>query len=301
MSKFQDRFAERFAAKQSQRNTLAIQADVTSYEVLGEKGVVAKVVANVSGTRKPAAIRRAIEQTLGGRAHCIEASFRAVPTNGDSDSIVVVGFVAAQRESRMIETRRGLQEIAKNVLMDTSDNSVWDVRKVGGKEYMYRQQQENLSELLELAHVRTLGVPRLDKMRTGHTEVANYITYVDTKDAEVRYGYGAGSDGNMTLVMCRVTGGLTQVDNKAIITVTNFNRDPKERKIHASLIKAGNKLPKILNVHNKVTAGVITADAADYDYSNVDYKNLHDYYKAIYAYAPDYFNEIEKIINAYGF
>lgn len=288
-------FTERVGQRLLQNAKPNLSAVINSHTIIGN-GLV-KVVATITGNfgrdakSLAKATRTAIHSSVPG-TFCINNSFRVIPDTGDS--LRVVGFLAANRQSKVYEAAPNLKVIATNVLMDDVDQSVWELAEVGGKKVMFRQGQEDLSEVLELAHVRDTAAPRVDKLTGGDAHINEYASWVDAENKDVRYGYVVASNDEKTLVVSRSTGDLEQIDNRCLVAISNFARHPNARRVVASLAKKGQQRPQVLSA-------MIDKPYESYDFSQVDYNNIRDYYKAVFAYAPEYYAEFERIIDHYGF
>jgi hypothetical protein len=128
--------------------------------------------------------------------------------------------------------------------------------------------------------------------------MAEYVSYVDTASAEVCHGYSMGSNKEITVVLSRTTGESVQVPNECVVAIADIRHDKTEIATHKGLSRIGQKRPTAVTAAMSVG---LDKRYEDYDFSNVDYDNIREYYKALYAYAPAYYEEIEKIIDHYGF
>lgn len=286
-------FLERAGARLISRNQPNLNATINSFEVLGSG--VAKVVATISGnfgsnsSREAMAkiCRKAIHASVPG-VFCINNSWRVVPDTGDS--LRVVGFVGANRQSKPYEVKASYKEIAKNILMDTEDESVWEVSTVGGRKFMCLQGEEDIAETLEVARVRDVAAPNVNRlMSTAYT--GEYASWVDVENKDVRYGYVVSSTPEVSVVVCRLTNELVQINTQCLIALATPNSEVAK---HTKALAAkGQKRPAVLSALEK--------RYEEYDFSNVDYNNIREYYKAVFAYAPEYYAKFEQIIDHYGF
>jgi hypothetical protein len=293
-------FLERAGARLIAKNQPNLNATINSFDLVAPG--VAKIVATISGnfgsdpTQKVMAkiCRKAIHASVEG-VFCINNSFRVVPDTGDA--LRVVGFVGANRQSKPFEEKSSYKEIAKNVLMDVEDESVWEVSTVGGKKFMCLQGEEDISETLEVARVRDVSAPPISRF-TSVANTGEYASWVDVENKDVRYGYVVASGDEATVVMCRLTNELKQIATSCLIALAT--PDKRATKHVKELAAKGQKKPKVLAAVENFR-NTLDKRYEEYDFSNVDYNNIREYYKAVFAYAPEYYAEFEKIIDHYGF
>lgn len=274
------KFAQRLQGK------LLVEATVNQYQLLAP--TLARVLVTVTGHPKTVDdLRSAVRAAFQPEASPILSSFRLLEEVSQRTK-VAVGFITPNRETKPYVKANHLKQLASNVLMDTNDESIWDLKRVGDQMFMCRQTTEDLSELLALARVRDVSIDdkvELSNLVGSIASEGEYVTYA-TVEGDMGYGYCLASSEDHVLVSNRNTGRIDKVDIEQVVTVSHMGGEDKH--LFAALAKAGQKKPKV------------EAESGDIGISG-DWSNLHNYYKAVYGYDPEYFAKFEEIINAHGF
>lgn len=253
-------------------------AHLLRYELVTPQ--IAKVVATVSHDAGLADNRAALASLFQGRATPIANSFRQIETfNGQGQRLAMVGFVAANVLAQELtpEIQASFKEVAKNVLMDEHDRTMWQVAEVGGRKFIRRQHQEDLSELMhETATVANVGISR------QYTEISsltidtqgdfNVIAFVDPESLSIRTGYvcehASFENGFQLAALCKDSTDLVHVDERLVVQCA-YNVDPN------------NQLTQAL----QETAGFADADT------------LKRYYAKVYGFSPEYLRELDEEID----
>lgn len=152
------------------------------------------VISHANLERLPKAqMHAAIASAMGNRARPVAGSFRRVQTAGLD---AAVGFVALNQESKPYVEKEvsRLRVLAKNMLMDETDDSLWDVRTTaGGDRMLCRQVKEDISELLVTASVHVHRAPRLEHIASVAL-AGDIVSFVDPQTEEVRAGIVIASE-----------------------------------------------------------------------------------------------------------
>ncbi len=133
-------------------------------------------------------IRQAIASATGNTASPILKSFHAVNSNGLP---AYVGFVKANTSARPYERKEvaKMRVMAKNMLMDTADDSLWEVRSdTSGNRMLVRQNQDDLSTLLSSVKQSVPRAPKVSHLASV-ANVGDAIMYVDPRKEVVRAGF----------------------------------------------------------------------------------------------------------------
>jgi hypothetical protein len=139
----------------------------------------------------------AVCAAFGNKARPIETSFREVASYGNP---AMVGWVVLNRETKPYEevAAKKMKALSSNMLMDTSDDSLWEVKHTAsGQKMLARQQMDNLAELLVTARVRQPRAPKLDDVKAG-VDRGTFVSFVDPSTDTVRYGYVVATDLSIT-------------------------------------------------------------------------------------------------------
>lgn len=248
----------------------SVTANIHDSEMINDK--LAKVVCTFNTVATRSEMYLAVAHLFKGLAAPIEGSFRTVQTAGLT---AMVGFVAANVEVKPYEKAEvaKMKVMASNLLMDKDDESLWQVNSSGNEKYLVRQGHEDLSELVVLAKVRQHNVPRLDNLVTTSIQKSEYVSYVHPELCEVKFGYVLASDDDKLEVLPR-----DEDDSEEIST---------EMVIESAFLKGS-------DTQVAVEAGANPPANAS------DKASMKSYYKEMFSYAPEYYSELEKIIDSHS-
>lgn len=258
-------------------NTFSV--NLQDYEVLTP--TLAKVLITYSGTSPiKEEVRASIAKLFGQQASPVANSFRSLERTGGSKTLA--GFIRYQSDVKDYdETAADVQgrykQMASNLLMDNDDKSMWQIKAGSTGKYLVRKGEEDLSELVHLAHSKKSGQPTLSQLASVPAEPREFAAYVDMKQEEVMHGYVvAKSDDNtkMTVVAFDGEGELEEISVSQLVEVAAFDgEDEKEIGTKLSVTAAG----------------------------GMDRQAMIDYYKKAYSYSPDYIQSIIEMIDQHSF
>jgi hypothetical protein len=234
---------------------------------------VARVVLTFSG-RLPIQeeIRASINNLFKGKAQAIANSFRNLERSGSKS---IVGFVRSAAEIKEYvenaETAGRYVQTASNLLMDNVDKSMWEVRSGATGKYLVRKGEDDLSELVHMAHAKKSGAPTLAQIASVPPELKEYACFVDLVSEDLMHGFVVGRNGEVSTVACKENDGETcEVQTAQLVEVM------------------------VLSAEDEKASGMRLAESAA---SKADMKA---YYKKVYSYAPDYVREIDEIIDQHA-
>lgn len=248
---------DHFAAKLEQKVGAVAVATVYDYDMIA--GGIARIMCGFNRKVTPTEARAALSKTFDGQARVIEHSFRMIPGAKEWRPIMA-GYILSNREVRDFEESANYKVMATNILMDKTDESLWQLAtSPSGARYLTRQDNEDLFELLSMAKVRDVSIPTLASLASDVKDY-EYVSYVDTETASVRFGYALSGGITTATVLNRDTGTVTEVLKDMVIEVANLHGSDRKRAIASS-----------------------TPD-------------MVSYYKELYGYDPDYYAQLEEII-----
>ena len=225
----------------------------------------------------------ALAKLFNGAARPIENSFRVI---AGAKSPAVVGFIARNVEVRPYEAAAATKyrALASNLLMDETDDTLWQVHAAGEDKYLARHSEESLGELVSLASLRQehyrYDLPRLVHIASTDIQTNEYIAYVNPTTLEISHGYVvAALDGDSE-------GTLPVMDSE---TQERVNINP-ETVVESAFLNGGDV------EHIKRTKQV----AVTYSPDSWNAAEMKAYYKQVFSYAPEYLKEIEKIIDSHS-
>ena len=215
-------------------------------------------------------IHAEVSRLFNGLASPVADSFRKVKDG------VVAGYIKTSREVRDFDasavTAGKMKEMAANLLMDKTDESLWEKKSGASGDYLVRQGNDDLSGLVHLATNKQLGQPTFAHLASMPAEAKEFAAYVSKESEEVEHGYVVAS-----------------VDGK--MTVTPFGADETVEIQMAQLVEVINLDGEDAKAAGTVMAAEVAAD-----------KNaMTEYYRKMFSYAPDYVQKIIDMINSHAF
>lgn len=312
-------------ADQTQASVIAgsAVATTTGYEAISPDLCRVRVEIRNSDTTKEALLA-SVKAALGNNIQPVQGSFSCInyDANGMHQTREYVGLVAKGIETRTVEKAELGQRyatMAANVLMDSTDDSVWNMAtSPTGHMVLSRQVDENLSELIEMARKRNTANRNYKDPLVAIANVASYAHFYNSQTKTLDFGYVCGREADGSVVIAsRAFNDLVSVDERELISASNIHRDDLEYNIHKSLHTNGIKCPAHLirgmrAQRDKANAGLfsggrdkvealVTNTETPLDPFSVSYTDMREYYRQMYAYAPEYFAEFEKLITESGF
>lgn len=233
---------------------------------------LARVVLTLTGSMpRREEIRASVAELFKGHAAPVSNSFRELPQTGGTRT--VVGFVKASAEVRFMDEKGGkMKAMASNLMMDETDESMWEIRNGASGNYLVKQGNEDLSELAYSVKARRIGMPTLSNLESMPAETKEFAAFVDTKIEEVMYGYVVGSVGGKTQVIAYGETDTVDIDNDQLVEVSNLDgEDIKALGIEMAAAVAGDRAAMI------------------------------EYYKKAYSYDPSYIQKIIEMIDQHAF
>lgn len=256
----------------------------------------------------------AVANTLGDGVIPVIGSFQRINPKDN----IVVGLVTrgiATQSLSETDFQSRFTQVAKNVLMDNEDQSVWDlVSSKDGGVVLARQVDEDLSTLVAMARTRNMDNKLSHDVESMQPVTAGYARFYNPTIKGIDHGYLCGAEEDGTLIaVSRTLNDLVEVDARLLVACANIHVDANEYEIHAQLHRGGVECPAHLIkamqsqrananpfARNKAIA-LVTETEQPLNPESVSYENMREYYKQMYAYAPEYFADFEKMISESGF
>ena len=237
---------------------------------------VARVILSHTGTvPTQEEIRQKISACFENNAAAIAGSFRQLTANGDIKS--AIGFVKMSREVRPFDeneikaSAENFKVMASNLLMQKSDNSMWEIKSGASGKYLAKQTNDDLRELIHLAHNPVNSLPRFSAIASlaSITQPREFAAYVDLDAEEVMHGFVVASNDESLTILSRETGETVEVAANQLIQVQDLEGE-EQIALTAS--------PEMQNF-GQDAAGMIA------------------YYKLAYRHSPEY---VQKLIDMIG-
>lgn len=226
---------------------------------------LAKVVVSFTGAIDSDFIREELGRKLGNMATVVQSSFKQIQPG------VAVGFLRANRAIRTL-TESGEALTAKyrvmssNILMDTADKSLWDMKVGASGKYLTRRGQEDLTALVQASIQRRPDVPRLDQITIAKAAPSELVAFVDDT-GDLDHGFAVATSDDKVRVVSYARRIPVVVDYDRVVSIYPVS-------IPAS-------------IHRQVSAS-LTSDQK---------KQAKDYYTRLYSYSPDYLSLVLKQID----
>jgi hypothetical protein len=284
-----------------------IAATVVDYKMVTPS--LARVVATFNTTEAaPEALAAAVGVAFGNNATPIQASWRKLDSYGNP---AMVGFVSLNREVKAYtaDSVKGMQIMASNMLMDATDDSLWDVRDDGtGGKLLCRQNDNGLQKLMETARVRQHRAPRLETVMSA-ADVGNFAAFVDPKTEAMRYGYVLATD---LTIAPQPAGGvdLDPEDRLNAVEILPIDQGQMPDNSSDETRGEGNRIAERMVEDNFpvtvpcsviVEAAVLNGDDRVAEVAapsnGLNKQSLLDYNKRLYKHRPDYYAKLVDIIN----
>jgi hypothetical protein len=233
-------------------------------------------------------LREAIAAATGNNAYPIHRSFQRVTSYGLP---ALVGFVRANREVKPYEESNvsKMRTLAKNMLMDASDDSLWQViTTASGQRMLARQNQDDLSSVLSSVKQTVHRAPRIAQL-AGCAAVGDAVSFVDAKDERVKFGFVLASEG-------------PDADGDAVLDVIQMPDTSNDDADATEQMQSQDEAFSSVSVPESMVVAAITPPtrffakevAAPFDPDNL--KALKDYYTKIYNNGPNGANFVAMIL-----
>jgi hypothetical protein len=233
---------------------------------------IARVIISCTGqTPHNEDLRAEIASMFQDLASPVQGSFRRL--QGDGPVTTVVGFIKANREVKSMEEvdKTRMKVMSSNLMMSKDDKSLWEVRKGSSGEYLVRQGEEDLSELVALARRPKVGIPKLTAIASMPAEPKEFAAYVDLKLEEVQHGFVVASEKGIATILSSEGDEVVQCSTDCLVEVCHLDEED-EKMISPKMATAG-----------------------------MDKSAMIEYYKKAYSYAPDYVAKIIEMIGQHAF
>ncbi len=243
-------------------------ASITSFQM--KSPVLAKVVVSTTGNPTPEELRQILAEKMDYKAAVVDNSFRQIRAG------VMVGFMRANREVRVVEPselKASYRVLSSNILMDNHDRSLWELKSGAGGQYLARQTDEDLSELIEanVTHMRQ-DVPKIHQLTASRVRSNELVAFV-TPNGSLDYGFVLRSNSQKAKVLAMSTQAPVTVENELIAGIYQVEVDREVNRKLATHLRA-----------NGLTPG--------------QKLNEVQYYRALYDYSPEYLDKVIKQIES---
>lgn len=239
---------------------------------------LARVVLSYTGTMPDdsQSFRNQVASLFNQEATAVEGSFSALTRSGEIKSII--GFVKAStqvvpyEEAVTADTKGNFKAMASNLLMDQTDNSLWEVKSGATGKYLAKQGHSDLSELVHMATANVHGIPKFKQIATVPCAATEFACFVDKDSQEVMNGFVVASSEDSIKVLCFETNQVVEAGYDQLVEVNELTAE--EAKI------------KDMEMSAETAANEST---------------IIEYYRKAYPYAPEYVQKLIDMIKQHRF
>ena len=235
-------------------------------EVVPETPELARVIVSFTSLSSRPENFAAVQRALGETASPIEGTF--IELDGTRAlTPQLLGWVRRNQQIKEVSSAEmsSLKVMASNLLMDPSDESLWELRASGNSKYLVRRDNEDLSELVETAKLNRTNTPVLARIQPSAVDRFDMVSFVDDSRLSVRYGAVASVMGDNVKVMPLDTKVPEVISASTVILGLNFREQAN-------------------NLDVKVPTEDATQDA------------MIRYYQKVFGYSPEFMDQIADII-----
>jgi hypothetical protein len=237
--------------------------NITDWKLKGEG--LAKVIISYTGDVDAQYIKETLIKKLQGSAAPVMSSFKEVKKG------VAVGFIKANKAVIPVTDKQitaNYRQMGENVLLDKSDNSLWQVKTstATNSKYLTRHEQEDLTALVAAAAQPRSDVPRLSHITIARAAAKELVAFVD-QEGDVDYGFAlkAGTEK---------------------VRVLSFNRRVEATVDYDSVVSISPiQIPREL--HQQVVASMTAAEKT----------NAKAYWEKLYYWAPEYLRQLKDFVD----
>ena len=253
------------------RNLGSVGVSVADYKPVSRSKTLARVVLVASTPLRnthPADITAALSRCL---PECtpVLGSFRVV---ADAKVPCLTGFVSTASPvlSEDEGKEKGLKPVTAAIMLDPSDQSLWDVRKSEAGTFFVRAGEDDINTVLASSRVRNPAAPALVQT-AGLSQPREFVRYVRT-DGSLGHGFVVASLNEDVEVMPE------EEDNTVVV--------PEDSIIEAAFLHGE-------DMQVAADLGIDTTNMGGNE-------RLKDYYKQLYTYAPAYVDQLIKQIDSHA-
>lgn len=171
----------------------SIPFNISEYKLVASN--VAKVIINtsVSAQNKSHTLLERIAASFQNHVVPVPDSFTWL-VEGRS----MIGYVASARPTRGVDDMSKYTVLASNMLMDETDQTLWELKEGSGGKYLARQETADVQQLLEASRVSPSGsTPRMSSVISASVNKNEFISYVHASGfslPSVEYGFCVARD-----------------------------------------------------------------------------------------------------------
>jgi len=224
---------------------------------------LAKVIISYTGDVDAAFIAESLGKQMDYQAVPVESSFKKIKEG------VAVGFIRANKEIRSVsknEVSAKYRVMSSNILMDKTDNSLWDIKEGAAGKYLARHDKEDLTALVEASTQRRSDMPGLRHVTIAKAATSEMVAFVDS-DGDIDHGFAVATSDEAVKIVSFARRIPVTIDYDSVVS------------IHPVAIKSALQ---------KEVLAALTAD---------EKKNAIAYYQKLYGYSPEYVRSITQQIN----
>lgn len=264
-----------------------------------------------------------VMSSLGEGASVVRDSFQPQ----EQGSAIFVGLVRkspiqrsmAKSSLKEMEKKGHMVRSGKNVMMDSTDNTLWEMREdETGRAVLSRTSAEDLGSLVSLAHVRQPDCRSNLGTTLVTASLGDYVSFFNPRTGGVDFGYYVAERQGRAVVISRALVEQISIDPLMVLASANIGLDSTEQRIHYKLSQSGYGVPPVIqSVVNRnirasqdavalagrpfAVAALAPNSETPLDPESIPYNDVHGYYAQVYSYAPEYYEQFDKMFKEMGF
>jgi phosphomannomutase len=151
------------------------------------------------------------------------------------DETTAIGFVAASRETRPVESLANLAKdfrvLSSNMYLDNKDKTLWEMKEGASGKYLARNGFDNLESLVQASRISPTGsTPRLNRVAMASLDKHDLVAFVTqgTWTTDVNYGFCLATNANGDAIVVTDEGKQTVKSDFIIAAYQDDNLKPKK-------------------------------------------------------------------------
>ena len=234
---------------------------ITDHQVMSP--TLAKVIISYTGDVDSNFIHESLSKAFEYQASPVQSSFKKVKEG------VAIGFIRANKAVRAVsknEISAKYRVMSSNILMDKSDQSLWDIKEGAAGKYLARHGKEDLTALVQASTQRRQDIPGIRHITIARAAKSELVAFVDD-DGDMDHGFAVATNDDKVKVVSFTRRIPVTVDYASVVSISPVT------------------LPAALQ--KEITASLTSEEKA----------SAIAYYTRLYGYAPEYVREITRQIN----
>lgn len=195
---------------------------------------LAKVIISWTGNPHGDDVADEIAASLDFMGYPVESSFRQLT---DTSAVGFIRYQPSVQPWDDQEVRAAFKVMGShgNIMMDTRDRTLWEIKDGPGGKFLARHGNENLAELLEASLNRqAMGVPKLHRVVMARAVPGEFASFV-TPGGDTDHGFVTHVRPDQCKVVSASTGQQVVVDYEQVVSLAQV---PVSQEHHVQVVAA---------------------------------------------------------------